>query len=599
MKFLHNISFGIPEEKITKEFFEKKKILSTLIPGDTRTYIYENETDYYNQYNESYFAITRKKGGWDCMRHYEILANNCIPYFIDIEKCPSSILTFLPKELLFQANNLYEQSFENKKIEDLSEKAIKDYKILLEKLFVYTKKYLTTEKLSNYILEKTNFTNVKKILFLSGDRSPDYLRCLMLHGFKQLLGAECHDYPKIEHIYKIENNKNYLNLYGKGFTYTNLLEQYLHDSSKDVNIEKDIKEKRYEIVIYGSYHRGMPFYELVNSVYKNEEIILLCGEDTHNCDFEKYLKKKHQVFVRELEIKMKIFYGFQKNRKDVTELCFEKLKFQNFLQIPSGDFNRASVFTDPIPGVLKKIYVLIDEKESVFSENESIKINVNDFSIESINVLHIPQKLQNIHNSLKIKHGSFNEELPEQKMVVQYLQGHEKVLEIGSNIGRNSLVISSIVDNKNFVTLESDQNIAKALEENKNLNGKLFFIENSALSKRKLIQSGWNTKPSEQLENGYSWVQTINWEELQSKYKIDFDTLVLDCEGAFYFILMDMPDILNNINLIIMENDYHNIEHKKFVDSVLLKNNFENVYKESGGWGPCHNNFFEVWKKNF
>ena len=104
---------------------------------------------------------------------------------------------------------------------------------------------------------------------------------------------------------------------------------------------------------------------------------------------------------------MKIFYGFQKNRKDVTELCFEKLKFQNFLQIPSGDFNRAAVFTDPIPGVLKKIYVLIDEKESVFSENDSIQINVNDFSIESYNVLHIPQKLQNIHNSLKIKHGSF------------------------------------------------------------------------------------------------------------------------------------------------------------------------------------------------
>ena len=62
---------------------------------------------------------------------------------------------------------------------------------------------------------------------------------------------------------------------------------------------------------------------------------------------------------------------------------------------------------------------------------------------------------------------------------------------------------------------------------------------------------------------------------------------------------MDMPDILNNINLIIMENDYYNIEHKKFVDSVLLQNNFVNVYKEGGGWGPCHNNFFEVWKKNF
>ena len=71
------------------------------------------------------------------------------------------------------------------------------------------------------------------------------------------------------------------------------------------------------------------------------------------------------------------------------------------------------------------------------------------------------------------------------------------------------------------------------------------------MSKKKLIQRGWETKPSDILEEGYKWVNILNFDELQNKYKIEFDTLILDCEGAFYFILKDSPEILNNIKLII------------------------------------------------
>ena len=41
-------------------------------------------------------------------------------------------------------------------------------------------------------------------------------------------------------------------------------------------------------------------------------------------------------------------------------------------------------------------------------------------------------------------------------MVVRYLKGNERVLEIGGNIGRNSLVISSILgkNSENLVVLE-------------------------------------------------------------------------------------------------------------------------------------------------
>ena len=210
----------------------------------------------------------------------------------------------------------------------------------------------------------------------------------------------------------------------------------------------------------------------------------------------------------------------------------------------------------------------------------------------------IDAKITSIHSKLKLLYGSFKEELPEQKMVVRYLTGKEKVLEIGGNIGRNSLIIAyTLEDSRNLLTLESDVNIAKQLTVNRDLNHLNFNIECSALSNRALIQRGWDTIPSDVLLPKYVWVNTIKLDELKSKYNIAFDTLVLDCEGAFYYILMDMPEILDGIQLIIMENDYHDISKKKYVDDTLKQHHFYVDYVEAGGWGPCYDVFFQVWKK--
>ena len=46
-----------------------------------------------------------------------------------------------------------------------------------------------------------------------------------------------------------------------------------------------------------------------------------------------------------------------------------------------------------------------------------------------------------------------------------------------------------------------------------------------------------------------------------------------------------------------MENDYWDISKKNYVDEILIKGGFYLEYCKSGGWGPCFNNFFEVWKK--
>ena len=303
---------------------------------------------------------------------------------------------------------------------------------------------------------------------------------------------------------------------------------------------------------------------------------------------------------------MKITYGIFNNNIDVTAICFERLIKENIITIPSGDCNRAAYFSDPLPNILKSIFIEKNNNVAEYDYTKEIYIDVKSnevYTQENVPAYITPSihaKLATIHRQLKLDYGSFNDEYPEQMMATSYLTGKEKVLEIGGNIGRNTLVISYILaqqNNYDFVSLECDVNIANQLVHNKAINGLNFQIENTALSKRKLIQHGWTTIASDTVLPGYTAVNTITWEELLKKYNIDFDTLILDCEGAFYYILMDMPEILANINLIIMENDYTDITHKNYIDAILKENNFYVDYSEAGGWGCCFNNFFEVWKR--
>jgi len=100
------ISFAFPEEKIRElddsnrsvPFAPLVPVNQSIDPSYMSTYIYEEEESYYDMYQTAYFSYTSKKGGWDTLRHYEIIANGSIPFFVDIENCPKNTLWNLPKE---------------------------------------------------------------------------------------------------------------------------------------------------------------------------------------------------------------------------------------------------------------------------------------------------------------------------------------------------------------------------------------------------------------------------------------------------------------------------------------------------------------------
>lgn len=317
-----------------------------------------------------------------------------------------------------------------------------------------------------------------------------------------------------------------------------------------------------------------------------------------------------QSFVQlEDAFSIQILFGVGSKYLDVTSICFEKLTKNNHMLIPANDIIRCLYFSDPFFGQKKHLLILdpLRVKQYVFEEEYLVTINLKTHYLyaQRLSDPMVNRKLEIVQRHLRLDFGSFQEELPEQRMAIRYLTGHEKILEIGGNIGRNSLIISFLLqrekNDSNFVVLESDPQSAALLNHNKEINQLHFHIEPSALSKRPLIQSGWHTIESEVVLPNYHPVQTITWEALQEKYNsIVFDTLVLDCEGAFYFILKDMPEILDNIQLILMENDYHTLEEKEFVDTTLTNHGFYIHYREHGGFENCvcHANFFEVWRRD-
>ena len=235
-------------------------------------------------------------------------------------------------------------------------------------------------------------------------------------------------------------------------------------------------------------------------------------------------------------------------------------------------------------------------------EDRNIFINMNyepffylNDNIKNDNIY----RLSVIHDKLNIKFGSKFDEYPEQLLAVTFIQSTDRVLELGGNIGRNSCVISSILeDSSHLVVIEPNKEYMEKLTINRDNNNFKFNILPCALSSVPLIQNGFNTIPYDinyPVPENWELVSTITYEDYDFK---QFNVLVVDCEGALYYILCDYPQLLDNIKTIIIENDFTILEHGNWVHIFFMGRGFKNVYQESGEWGFFYNNFYEVWIKD-
>jgi len=93
--------FGIPSYQIAEINLNKKtQLYQTAVPnsclflpdtdlGNRTGYKFYKEEDYFEDLQKSWFGLTCKRGGWDCLRHYEIIANSAVLLFKDYNKKPA------------------------------------------------------------------------------------------------------------------------------------------------------------------------------------------------------------------------------------------------------------------------------------------------------------------------------------------------------------------------------------------------------------------------------------------------------------------------------------------------------------------------------
>ena len=75
---------------------------------------------------------------------------------------------------------------------------------------------------------------------------------------------------------------------------------------------------------------------------------------------------------------MRIFYGISpiiSKSIDVTDICLSKLTKNNIIDIPATDFIRASYFTDPFFGILKSVFIVMDDIAHEVDEHTQLLIN--------------------------------------------------------------------------------------------------------------------------------------------------------------------------------------------------------------------------------
>lgn len=137
------IQFAFPTSKVNINRKKDKKLAHS-DPRDRSTYIFKNENDYYQDYQFSKYAYTMKKAGWDALRHYEIMANGCVPIFFDLFNCPRHTMYRFPKSLLIKFDYFYHNDF--KWLE-------KNYDELSNDLFEHFMNFNTTKATAAYFMK--------------------------------------------------------------------------------------------------------------------------------------------------------------------------------------------------------------------------------------------------------------------------------------------------------------------------------------------------------------------------------------------------------------------------------------------------------------
>lgn len=278
---IYSFSYSIPDQLIVKEVPEKLENISSnkeRYRGNI-PYVYtkEEEEVYYEKYRKCNFGNTKKKGGWDCLRHYEILMNGCIPIFENLKSCPKLTMTTFPKSKIIELNQNIDMLENNKEY----------YNEETNKLLIHLRdKCSSTFRYKEFLKYNNIAKEFPNVLMISGDIGVNYLRDFFWIGAKNINPDNCFEYPTLDYLYDDFLTKDFKNMPGNGFTYGGILSK---DRKKSLTLEEimqNIKDKKWDIIVYGKTGPdegvigSIPNLPLWKEVIESEiPIAFLCGGD--------------------------------------------------------------------------------------------------------------------------------------------------------------------------------------------------------------------------------------------------------------------------------------------------------------------------------
>jgi hypothetical protein len=281
------ISFSV-HQSIILPLVPKSELICTTLPGDY--YQYQNEEDYLKHYSNFHFAVTHKKGGWDCLRHLEILAAGSIPLIPDVQRIPKGTMCHYPKRQLAEITKHFMRS------PDFPSES------LSKRLREHLLNYLTVEMMSKYILRSIEGGESAKILFLdkSLKSQPDYLSIMTLMGLKEIFKKKLSVPFEVPYLYTDWNGTT-LKLYGRGFSYARKLPvKYRSEYISEVSGDWPDMLKMHDFIIVGNIERNLEFIPALRAL-PPKKLILLDGQDKPNLRLLKSLTDISSfIFVREL-----------------------------------------------------------------------------------------------------------------------------------------------------------------------------------------------------------------------------------------------------------------------------------------------------------
>lgn len=188
-------------------------------------------------------------------------------------------------------------------------------------------------------------------------------------------------------------------------------------------------------------------------------------------------------------------------------------------------------------------------------------------------------------------------EVEEAKYLSKYLSPEATVIELGSCLGFVSCLTNKILKNKhNHVVLEANPNLIEWIKKNKEKNNCTFSIENSAISKQSevtfyihdlIVGGSLKRKTGRNVS-----VKGVTFDDLQKKYNMTFDTLIMDIEGGELELFGNHKEEIVNFKTIFFEvHPFSNIltkDEAQECEDILLELGFKIILREG---------HFQVWEK--